>query len=177
MVVVKVLRNTRELARTQIGTPYYLSPEICNGKAYNNKSDVWSLGVVLYELATLKHPFNGRNIQQLVLQITKGRYTPISTRFSRPFQMLLKSLLNANQSMRPSVNKILKQSIMQKRISVRSDVDMGASEALPANGATLSHRPASVVVSKLTSRASPCLLSSQTTFRAPGLPGRDAAKR
>ena len=118
-----MLRNTRELARTQIGTPYYLSPEICNGKAYNNKSDVWSLGVVLYELATLKHPFNGRNIQQLVVQITRGRYTPISTRFSRPFQLLLKSLLNANQSMRPSVNKILKQPIMQKRISVSGSGD------------------------------------------------------
>jgi NIMA (never in mitosis gene a)-related kinase len=43
------------LARTQIGTPYYLSPEICQQKPYNNKSDVWSLGCVLYEITTLKH--------------------------------------------------------------------------------------------------------------------------
>lgn len=45
--IAKVLSNTKELARTQIGTPYYFSPEICNGRPYNNKSDVWSLGVVL----------------------------------------------------------------------------------------------------------------------------------
>ncbi len=47
--------RTCELARTQIGTPYYLSPEICQQKPYNNKSDVWSLGCVLYEITTLKH--------------------------------------------------------------------------------------------------------------------------
>jgi NIMA (never in mitosis gene a)-related kinase 1/4/5 len=49
------MSSTCELARTQIGTPYYLSPEICQQKPYNNKSDVWSLGCVLYEMATLKH--------------------------------------------------------------------------------------------------------------------------
>ncbi|CAF4884646.1 unnamed protein product, partial [Rotaria magnacalcarata] len=53
--ISKILNTTCELARTQIGTPYYLSPEICQQKPYNNKSDVWSLGCVLYEMATLKH--------------------------------------------------------------------------------------------------------------------------
>lgn len=48
--IARVLKNTNEHARTAIGTPYYLSPEICEGKAYNNKSDIWSLGIVLYEL-------------------------------------------------------------------------------------------------------------------------------
>lgn len=46
------------MARTSIGTPYYMSPEICESKPYNNKSDVWSLGCVLYELTNLKHPVN-----------------------------------------------------------------------------------------------------------------------
>ncbi|CAF4224693.1 unnamed protein product, partial [Adineta steineri] len=53
--ISKVLNTTCELARTQIGTPYYLSPEICQQRPYNNKSDVWSLGCVLYEVTTLKH--------------------------------------------------------------------------------------------------------------------------
>jgi NIMA (never in mitosis gene a)-related kinase len=43
----QVLKGTSELAKTAIGTPYYLSPEICENKAYNNKSDVWSLGCIL----------------------------------------------------------------------------------------------------------------------------------
>ncbi|OXB70380.1 UNVERIFIED_CONTAM: hypothetical protein H355_003496, partial [Colinus virginianus] len=47
--------STVELARTCIGTPYYLSPEICQNRPYNNKSDIWALGCVLYEMCTLKH--------------------------------------------------------------------------------------------------------------------------
>ncbi|XP_075840772.1 uncharacterized protein LOC142857049 [Microtus pennsylvanicus] len=53
--IARVLNSTVELARTCIGTPYYLSPEICKNKPYNNKSDIWALGCVLYELCTLKH--------------------------------------------------------------------------------------------------------------------------
>ena len=45
------------MAHTVVGTPYYLSPELCEEKPYNNKSDIWSLGCVLYELCTLRHPF------------------------------------------------------------------------------------------------------------------------
>lgn len=44
---MQVLKGTSDLAKTAIGTPYYLSPEICENKAYNNKSDVWSLGCIL----------------------------------------------------------------------------------------------------------------------------------
>lgn len=47
--VAKVLTNTMELARTSIGTPYYMSPELVEHKPYNNKSDVWSLGCVVYD--------------------------------------------------------------------------------------------------------------------------------
>ena len=39
------------MAGTAVGTPYYLSPEICQNKRYNQKSDIWSMGCVLYELA------------------------------------------------------------------------------------------------------------------------------
>lgn len=45
------------MAHTVVGTPYYLSPELCEEKPYNNKSDIWSLGCVLYEMCTLSHPF------------------------------------------------------------------------------------------------------------------------
>ena len=49
------------MAFTVVGTPYYLSPELCEEKPYNNKSDIWSLGCVLYELCTLRHPFEAMN--------------------------------------------------------------------------------------------------------------------
>lgn len=42
--IAKVLDATGDQARTQIGTPYYLSPEICDNKPYDTSSDIWSLG-------------------------------------------------------------------------------------------------------------------------------------
>jgi NIMA (never in mitosis gene a)-related kinase len=55
------------------GTPFYLSPEICEGRKYGKKSDIWSLGCILYELCTLKHAFDGNNLPSLVLKILRGR--------------------------------------------------------------------------------------------------------
>ena len=59
--VAKQLETSLKMANTVVGTPYYLSPELCEEKPYNNKSDIWSLGCVLYELCTLKHPFEANN--------------------------------------------------------------------------------------------------------------------
>ena len=53
----RVLERTLDLASTQVGTPYYMPPEICNNSRYNSKCDIWSLGVMLYELMALKLPF------------------------------------------------------------------------------------------------------------------------
>lgn len=59
--IAKVLNNTEEFAKTIVGTPYYLSPEICLKKPYNYKSDIWSLGCVLYEMMNLKHAFEAES--------------------------------------------------------------------------------------------------------------------
>ena len=87
--IARVLKNTQELASTAIGTPYYLSPEICENKPYNNKSDVWSLGCILYELCTLKHAFEAGNMKSLVLKILKGSYPPIPACYSRDLRDLV----------------------------------------------------------------------------------------
>lgn len=72
--IAKVLQNTAEHASTIVGTPYYLSPEIIENKPYNFKSDMWSLGVLLYEMCALKPPFNGGSLHMLALQIVRGAY-------------------------------------------------------------------------------------------------------
>lgn len=46
--IARVLQHTYDCANTAIGTPYYLSPEICQEKPYNQKSDIWSLGCIFY---------------------------------------------------------------------------------------------------------------------------------
>lgn len=60
-VCAQILSSNTNFAKTIVGTPYYLSPELCEDKPYNEKSDVWALGVVLYECCTQKHPFDADN--------------------------------------------------------------------------------------------------------------------
>lgn len=67
--ISRVLSNSVQAANTVVGTPYYMSPEICQNKPYNFKSDVWSLGCVLYELCTLKRAFAADNLLGLVYKI------------------------------------------------------------------------------------------------------------
>ena len=79
--ISKVLSADTDFARTVIGTPYYLSPELCEDKKYNHKSDIWALGCILYELATLHHAFDGNNLPALILKIIRGIYPPIDARY------------------------------------------------------------------------------------------------
>ncbi|XP_051038419.1 serine/threonine-protein kinase Nek1 isoform X2 [Phodopus roborovskii] len=114
--IARVLNSTVELARTCIGTPYYLSPEICENKPYNNKSDIWALGCVLYELCTLKHAFEAGNMKNLVLKIISGSFPPVSLHYSYDLRSLLSQLFKRNPRDRPSVNSILEKSFIAKRI-------------------------------------------------------------
>lgn len=105
--IARVLNNTRDKAKTMVGTPYYLSPEIIENRPYNFASDIWSLGVVLYELCALKPPFNAENLKILALKIIKGIYPAIPTQYSKDLRKLIESLLRKDASQRPTVNDIL----------------------------------------------------------------------
>ncbi len=67
-----------------------MSPEIFQNKPYNHKSDVWALGCILYELVTLKHAFDAKNLCGLASKITKGRYPPVSEKYSRELRSLIR---------------------------------------------------------------------------------------
>ncbi|NXJ93132.1 NEK1 kinase, partial [Corythaixoides concolor] len=114
--IARVLNSTAELARTCIGTPYYLSPEICQNRPYNNKSDIWALGCVLYEMCTLKHAFEAGNMKNLVLKIISGRFPPVSVHYSYDLRNLLSQLFERNPRNRPSVNSILEKTFIAKRV-------------------------------------------------------------
>jgi len=61
---------------TACGTPYFMPPEVILGRPYDNKADVWALGVILYELVTFKKPFDDESIPQLFEKITKHPHEP-----------------------------------------------------------------------------------------------------
>uniref|UniRef100_A0A0N5ARF8 non-specific serine/threonine protein kinase n=1 Tax=Syphacia muris TaxID=451379 RepID=A0A0N5ARF8_9BILA len=98
---------SRSLASTVIGTPNYLSPEICEGRYYNEKSDIWALGCVLYELCELRKAFEGNLLTALVVKIAKGQHGPISEQWSSDLKNLIRNILSVNESKRPTIKEIL----------------------------------------------------------------------
>jgi len=97
--LVRLLENTLELARTRVGTPYYLSPEIIQRQPYNCKTDVWSLGVLLYEMTALKRPFAG-TLETLPKAILQGTYDPLSESYSEGLRDLVAGMLHLDPAHR-----------------------------------------------------------------------------
>ncbi|XP_045343865.1 serine/threonine-protein kinase Nek8 isoform X7 [Leopardus geoffroyi] len=106
--ISKIL-SSKSKAYTVVGTPCYISPELCEGKPYNQKSDIWALGCVLYELASLKRAFEAANLPALVLKIMSGTFAPISDRYSPELRQLVLSLLSLEPSQRPPLSHIMAQ--------------------------------------------------------------------
>lgn len=97
----------RGLLYTQAGTPYYASPEVWRGQPYDNKSDIWSLGCVLYEAAALHPPFLGGNMKELCQKIVLGKYVELPNRYSCELSLMISSLLQLDPRLRPSCGKCL----------------------------------------------------------------------
>ncbi|KAJ7309082.1 hypothetical protein JRQ81_008388 [Phrynocephalus forsythii] len=108
--ISKIL-SSKSKAYTVVGTPCYISPELCEGKPYNQKSDIWALGCVLYELASLKRAFEAPNLPALVLKIMSGTFAPISDRYSPELRQLILSLLHLDPSKRPQLNELMAEAI------------------------------------------------------------------
>ncbi len=105
--ISKCLNFTLDKAKTFIGTPLYLSPEIVQNLPYSFKSDIWSLGVLLYEMCALKMPFDANNLPVLSLLISRGHHTPLPKHYSKDIKNLCNQLLQVDQDKRPSINDIL----------------------------------------------------------------------
>lgn len=114
--IAKVLDSHTALARTQVGTPYYLSPEICQKQPYAQPSDVWALGCVLYELCALKVPFEAQDLPQLVDKIVRSPVPRIPSTYSRELAEIVCELLSRRASDRPSAEKVLQKQIVQAEI-------------------------------------------------------------
>lgn len=105
--ISRVLEGSIEAAITVVGTPYYMSPEVCENKPYTFKSDVWSLGCVLYELCMLKHAFSADNLLGLVYKIVSDKYEPIPKMYSGNLNVLIQRMLEKDADKRPSVRELL----------------------------------------------------------------------
>ena len=114
--ISKKFMKTMEKAKTMVGTPYYLSPEIISGNPYDAKSDIWSLGVLLYEMMTFKMPFNANNFSMLVAKIQRGNYIPPPSIYTKDLRELVSKCLTLEPERRPSIQEIIRMPIIQNRI-------------------------------------------------------------
>lgn len=114
--ISKSLSHTLDLATTAIGTPHYLSPEICKRQPYNHKSDMWSLGCVLYELCALQLAFPADNFIQLVQSICRGSFKPLPSVFSSKITDLVQVLLRPVPDRRPSAEQLLTCSKLEEEV-------------------------------------------------------------
>lgn len=133
--IARVLDATKDYAKTMVGTPYYLSPEIIEDKPYNFKSDIWSLGVVLYEMTTLKHPFDADSLVILASKILKDQYPPPDPMYSSDLVNLIRSMLNKDAKVRPSIKEVLSQPFLleaEKVSNEKYNLEMDLSEFIKA---------------------------------------------
>ena len=105
--IAKILNNTDDFAQTIVGSPFYLSPEICQGTPYDAKTDIWSLGCVIYELCTLSPAFSGNNMGSVVMKIMRQKQDPIPSSYSQDLADLVDWMLQKNPEDRPTLQQIL----------------------------------------------------------------------
>lgn len=96
--------------RSFCGTPAYLSPEMVGKQPYTEKADVWSLGVLLYEMAALRLPFIGSNLVEISAKISSAEIAPLPPHYSPALSNLVCRMLSLQPDDRPSVAEALKES-------------------------------------------------------------------
>lgn len=108
--IAKVLEETSGgsagFASTCIGTPYYLSPEIVEAKPYGLPTDVWSLGVLLFEMAALKKPFEAESLPALAMCIMRAQVPALPEGYSDELRELVQLLLDKEPARRPTVGAL-----------------------------------------------------------------------
>jgi NIMA (never in mitosis gene a)-related kinase len=114
--IAKVLKDQHSMAKTLVGTPYYLSPEICQKQPYACPSDVWAVGCMLFELCALRVPFDAKDLNQLVDRIVRSTLPRIPASYSRELGDLGAELLTRDARQRPSAGTILQRPIIQTEI-------------------------------------------------------------
>lgn len=175
--ISRVMSNTSDMASTCVGTPSYLSPELCQDLPYSCKSDIWALGCLLYEICALRSPFAATNLLSLFYKITKGEYDPVPSAFSHNISCLIETMLSLNPENRPSAACILGFAYVQAHIESLKVVDCTPLSGFYTEGASADiNRTADVLSQSLThdnkeydSEASCCDVEEDDALSAGGL--------
>jgi serine/threonine protein kinase len=100
--------------QTVCGTPYYVAPEIWRSEPYGRRADVWSLGVLIYEIAALRRPFAGTSMVTLMHSVLTGQYPPLPDMYSGELKELVAAMLTMDPANRPSTRQLLMRPYMAR---------------------------------------------------------------
>ena len=128
MNVSKVLKE--KLLMTQTGTPYYASPEVWMSKPYSFKSDLWSIGCVIYEMCELKTPFTGKDMDDLFINVCMNKTERINKRYSDDLWFMIKKLLEVNVDKRYNCKQFLECDIVKNKINEFNSIDNNNEESV-----------------------------------------------
>jgi len=116
--------QSHDFASTYVGTPFYMSPEICAAEKYTLKSDIWSLGCIIYELCTRDPPFNAKSHYQLVQKIKEGKIAPLPAVYSSELFAVIKDCLKVNPDRRPDTAALLNLPVVRLMRKEKEVVEM-----------------------------------------------------
>ena len=125
--------SVSELAQTVVGSPTYMSPDIITGSPYSYKTDVWSLGVLLYRIASNKFPFDANNLGQLAMKITQGSFPPLSPIYTPLLHHLVASMLQLDPDARSDTATLASSHIVNEHREKRRLALAEPSEAVAAS--------------------------------------------
>lgn len=164
--ISRVLEGTTEAAVTIVGTPYYMSPEVCRSEPYNWKSDIWALGCVLYELCMLKHAFESSSLLGLVYKIVSDHYDPIPSFYTPQLDDLIHHLLAKSAEARPSINEVFGNPYVKAYLAQQAVPPPAPPEAAPP----MLHMQPKRLSSSLRPGGKP-LASASMSMTSPPVPG------
>lgn len=119
--ISRILMGPSDYASTFIGTPYYMSPEVLKHEGYNSKSDIWSLGCILFDMCALKHAFESTSFLSVLYKITDDDPPSLPSHYPIQMDMIFKLMLQKAQKDRPSAGDILKMPFIVDHITKMSE--------------------------------------------------------
>ncbi|KAF9359817.1 G2-specific serine/threonine protein kinase [Mortierella sp. AD094] len=97
----------KAFAQTYVGTPFYMSPELISESIYDTKSDIWSLGCVIFEMCALEPPFLAETQAQLSAKIKLGRIQTLPSQYSYELNVVVRAMLQLSPRKRPTTTELL----------------------------------------------------------------------
>ena len=101
--IAKELETIKKLTETNVGTPYFMAPEVVRGELYGEKADVWAIGVILYEITFLRKPFDGKNFKEVFEKIRDEPCDLSGREIETDIEMLLFTILDKDPCRRPCI--------------------------------------------------------------------------